>query len=159
MTQKKPKSSLPIPETESNRFKNLLEELETAPDKFKKKFPTLSAPEQIGLLLLTTGMTRQSLLLSSPYASQLVPMFPEQEIYITIKEIGLADATGLLALMGPEQLMYFSDLEAWDKALFNSADFLTLLKSISQCGEEKFALLLEGLFAFCRHGFLRNTVW
>ena len=143
MKQKKPDSSLPIAETEPNRFKDLLDELETAPDKLKKRFPTLSTPEQLGLLLLTTGMTRQSLLLSSPYAKQLVPMFPEQEIYITIKEIGLADATGLLALMGPEQLMYYNDLEAWEKNLFHGADFLELLKSISQCGEDKFALLLE----------------
>jgi len=137
MKKNSPDSSIKIFDGDKERLRDLLSRLAIEPDKLLEIFPTLSRSEQLGLLLLTSGLARKKLILSSPYAKQLVTMLPEQEIYISLKEIGFADAIPLFALMSPEQLQYVNDLEIWEKDTFKAPHSLQLFNIILQSGEEQ----------------------
>ncbi len=143
MKKDNPESSIKIFDGDKERLRDILGRLEIEPDKLIKIFPTLSFSEQLGLLLLTSGLARKKLILSSPYAKQLTQMLPEQEIYISLKEVGFADALPIFSLLSPEQIQYLNDLEVWEKDDFNAPHSLELFKIILQCGEEKSAEWLK----------------
>jgi hypothetical protein len=124
-------------------LREMLRWVEEEPRRILDAFPGLPFAEQLGILLLSPGQLRQDLLLSSPLARELVPMLPEQEAYLTLKEIGLEDALPMLSLMTREQLHYVNDLEAWHKESFEAPGFLKILKMIHQCGEDKLADWLD----------------
>jgi len=109
--------------------------IETEPEKLVELFPSLAPDEQLGLLLFSPGELRQELLRTTPIAEQLVSLLPVQEAHLTLREIGLPDATFFLSLLTREQLQYVSDLETWKKDLFNPPDFVKYLEIIKQCGE------------------------
>jgi hypothetical protein len=143
MEPDKPKVPGPLPVHSTQTLRETLRWVEEEPDKVREVFPGLSFAEQMSVLLLASGQLRQNLLLSSPYADKLVPMLPEQEIYLTLKEIGLEDALPMISLMNREQLQYVNDLEAWNREHFETDPFLKLLKIILQCGEDKLVEWLE----------------
>ncbi|MGW8322295.1 MAG: DUF6178 family protein, partial [Thermodesulfobacteriota bacterium] len=124
-------------------LREILRWVEEEPGRILEAFPGLPFAEQLGVLLLTPGQFRQDLLLSSPLAGELVPMLPEQEVYLTLKEIGLEDALPMLSLMTREQLHYVNDLEAWHKESFQAPAFLKFVRMIHQCGEDKLADWLD----------------
>jgi hypothetical protein len=66
-------------------------------------------------------------------------MLPEQEVYLTLKEVGFEDALPLLSLMSREQLHYVNDMEAWNKERFEAPSFLKLIQMIHRCGEDRLA--------------------
>jgi len=121
----------------------MLSWVEEEPGRILEAFPDLPFAEQLGVLLVTPGQLRQDLLLSSPFARELVPMLPDQEAYLTLKEIGLEDALPMLSLMTCEQLHYVNDLEAWHKESFEAPALLKVVKMILQCGEDKLADWLD----------------
>lgn len=137
------------PEGEDKRpgpsLRDLLRGLEEDPGEILKTFPHLPFADQLSVLLLTSGALRQDLLLSSPLAGKLVSSLPDQEVYLTVKEIGFEDALPMLSLMSREQLRYLNDLEAWDKARFEAPAFLKLIRLIHQCGEDKLAAWLSAV--------------
>ncbi len=138
-------SQIKAPQSSRRRLRELHQWLESRPDKLLEAFPSLSFAEQLSILLLSSGQLRQALILASPFSAKLVAMLPEQEVYLTLKEIGLEDATPLLSLMNRVQIQYVNDLETWRKERFQPPDLLKLLKIVHQCGEDKFAEWLETL--------------
>jgi hypothetical protein len=143
MEPEQPKAADKLPAHSRERLREILRWAEAKPQKVLEVFPNLSFAEQLSVLLLTSGQLRQDLILSSRFAPTLVPMLPEQEVYLTLKEIGLEDAVPMLSLMTQEQLRYVHDLEAWNKEHFEAKGFLKLLLIIRQCGEDKLADLLN----------------
>ena len=145
MESEKPKAPGGPPQPSGQTLRDLQRWVEEEPDKAIEIFPHLSLEEQLRVLMLTSGPLRQDLILSSPSPGRLVSMLPEQEVYLTLKEIGLEDALPILALMNREQLRYVNDLEAWQGDRFEARDFLNLLKMLHQCGEDKLAEWLTGV--------------
>jgi len=64
---------------------------------------------------LSDAPARQRLdaLLSSPDAPALVRVVPAQDLYLLVREVGLADAAELVGMCSGEQLQAFVDLDAW----------------------------------------------
>ena len=143
METDKPKVSEEKAQGTGKALREMLRWVEEEPGRLLEAFPGLPLAEQLSVLLLAPGRLKQDLLLSSPLAARLVPMLPEQEIYLTLKEIGLEDALPILSLMSREQLHYLSDLEAWQKERFEAPEFLKIIKMIHQCGEDKLAEWLD----------------
>jgi hypothetical protein len=143
MEPEKPKAPGALLADSRQTLREVLRWVEEEPAKVFEVFPGLSLAEQLSVLLLTSGPLRQDLILSSPLAGKLVPMLPEQEVYLTVKETGLEDALPVLALMSREQLRYVSDLEVWSQDRFEAKPFLGFVKIIRQCGEGKMAEWLD----------------
>jgi hypothetical protein len=57
---------------------------------------------------------RPTALVELPDAARVIPTLPIQDLYYTIKDIGLADSHDLLALASPAQVRGFLDLDVWD---------------------------------------------
>jgi hypothetical protein len=64
-------------------------------------------------LAAARGKQRLDLLLDAPDPGALVRALPADELYFTIREIGLADAAPLVPLASLEQFRTFLDLDAW----------------------------------------------
>ncbi len=60
-----------------------------------------------------SGRERLDLILSAPNAEALVPCLPVQQLFQTVKEVGLSDSLELIHLTSPEQFQSFLDLDAW----------------------------------------------
>ena len=79
-------------------------------------------PAQLGLigaqLSAASGSRRLDLILSAPDPGALVRALPADELYFTIREIGLADAVELVQLASAEQFRTFLDLDAWRQGQF-----------------------------------------
>ncbi len=156
MKEDSPKDPGQVPGPSRQTLRDMLRGAEEEPAKVLERFPKLTLAEQIGVWLLAPGRLRQDLVLTSPLAAELVPMLPDQEVYITLKEIGLEDATPMIALMSREQLHYLNDLEAWEKERFEVRSFLKLLRIIHHCGEDKLAQWLNDVDPELLVLFLKN---
>lgn len=68
-------------------------------------------------LLARAGSPRRRYdeLVSSDRAAALVPRLPALELFWLLREVGLRDATDLVALASPEQIQTFLDLDVWDR--------------------------------------------
>ena len=143
MGTEKPKASDGKAERLGRTLHEMLRRVQEEPERLLEAFPGLPLAEQLSVLLLAPARLRQDLILSSPRAARLVPMLPEQEVYLTLKEVGFEDALPILSLMSREQIHYLSDLEAWHKERFKAPDFLKIIKMIHQCGEDKLAEWLD----------------
>ncbi len=143
MEPEKPKAPVGGADRPAASLRELLRWAAEEPDRLLAAFPGLPFSEQTSLLLLTSGPLRQDLLLSSPLAAQLVSRLPDQEVYLTLKEIGFEDALPMLSLLTGEQLHYVNDLESWNKERFEAGAFLKLVGMIHQCGEDKLARWLN----------------
>ena len=56
---------------------------------------------------------RLDLMISAPHAELIVPTLPAEEVYFTVKELGMNDSLELIHLAGPDQFRSFVDLDAW----------------------------------------------
>ena len=145
MEPQRPKAPDAGIERPGRTLREMLRWVEQDPDKILAAFPALPLAEQLSILLATPGQLRQDLLLTSPHAGKLIAMLPEQEVYLTVKEIGFEDALPMLSLMTRDQLQYVNDLEAWHKERFAPPSFLQVIKMLHQCGEDKLADWLNAL--------------
>ncbi len=59
------------------------------------------------------GKRRLDLVLDAPDPGALVRALPADELYFTIRDVGLADAVELVQLASPAQFRTFLDLDAW----------------------------------------------
>ena len=68
-------------------------------------------------------------LLESSQARALVRSLPAEDLYFTIQEVGLEDATELVQLVSPEQFRTFVDLGAWKRDELNKHTALAWLRA------------------------------
>jgi hypothetical protein len=64
-------------------------------------------------LAAATGRRRLDVILGARDPAALVRALPADELYFTIRDIGLGDAAVLAQLASAEQFKTFLDLEAW----------------------------------------------
>lgn len=85
-----------------------------------------SVPDVEGLVQSTVHALhrRPDAVFELDHPEQVVPLLPAQELLYAIEEIGLRDATDLLALCTPEQVQSFLDLSVWhaDRVDLEEAD-------------------------------------
>jgi len=105
----------------------------------KEQFAVLSVPQQIGQLARVDAKTRQDLLLSSRDSLELVRVLSPEMLFYTVKEIGLTDAVGLLALASPEQVRDMMDLDCWRKDQLDDQRMITWLLLLDEAGSGKLA--------------------
>ncbi len=84
-------------------------------------------------------------LIESAEARTLVRSMPAEELYTTIQEVGLADATELVQLASPAQFRAFVDLGAWKRDRLEPHAVLTWLRAARGDEPEEFLRKLHGL--------------
>lgn len=72
---------------------------------------------------------RLDALVESPEAGALVRSLPAEDLYLTIQEVGLADATELVQLASPAQFRTFVDLAGWKRDRLEPHTVLTWLRA------------------------------
>jgi len=66
-------------------------------------------------LMALPAKQRMDAIIARPDAAAVVAAMPEQDFYLTVKEIGAEDALPLLALASVDQITHVFDLEMWRK--------------------------------------------
>ncbi len=66
-------------------------------------------------LMALPAKQRMEAIIARPDAEAVVAAMPEQDFYLTVKEIGAEDALPLLALASVDQIVHVFDLEMWRK--------------------------------------------
>lgn len=88
---------------------------------------------------------RMDALVEAPNARALVRSLPAEDLYITIQEVGLADATELVQLASPTQFRTFVDLAGWKRDRVDPHTVLTWLRAARGDEPEEFLRKLHGV--------------
>ena len=91
--------------------------------------PAQLQPLRAQLAAAATGQRRLDLILDAPNPGALVRALPADELYFTIREIGLADSVELVQLASAEQFRIFIDLDAWRQGSFEPRRALPWLRA------------------------------
>ncbi|HXV77418.1 MAG TPA: DUF6178 family protein, partial [Candidatus Polarisedimenticolaceae bacterium] len=84
-----------------------------APERLAQRVSRLTIREQAELALRLPAAQRIELMLHAPKPMRLVRSLPDADLYLTVREVGPADAGSVLALASAAQLQHLIDLEAW----------------------------------------------
>jgi hypothetical protein len=80
-------------------------------------------------LAAATGRRRLDLILDAPNPLALVRSLPADELYLVIRDVGLADAAPLVQLASAEQFKVFLDLDAWRRDTLDPARAMVWLRA------------------------------
>jgi hypothetical protein len=92
----------------------------TAPERLTERLRGWSVRELAELALRLPAAARLELMLHAPKPMRLVRALPDSELYLTVRELGPADALPLLSLASAEQLEHLLDLECWRRDRFDA---------------------------------------
>ncbi len=95
----------------------------------------LTIREQAELALKLPAARRLELLLRSPKPMRLVRALPDADLYLTVREVGPADAMPLISLASAAQLMHLIDLESWRSDRFDAERCGAWVALILEAGE------------------------
>ncbi len=112
-TAEPPASPLPADPRITEIARRIDRLLDEDPRRAAEAFDALTLDEQLQVLLQEKAMGRLELITLSRRARELVQALPPGELYLTVKEIGEADALPLLGLISPRQMQFFLDVEGW----------------------------------------------
>jgi hypothetical protein len=88
---------------------------------------------------------RLEAIIESPDADALVRSLPAEDLYFTMMEVGLADATELVRLAAPSQFRAFVDLGGWRKDRILPHEVLTWLRAAREDEPEPFLQKLHAV--------------
>jgi len=91
------------------------------------------------------GVRRMDALLEAPDPEAAVAALSVPDFYFLVKEVGLADATDLVALATPQQLRGCLDVEIWDRDRVQLDAAGPWLQTLVEVGPEKLAEVWGGL--------------
>ncbi len=97
-------------------------------EKRGKMEPGALAAARAGLAR-ATGKRRLDLILDAPDPQALVRALPADELYLTVREVGLGDAAELIQLASAEQFRTFLDLDTWKDGALVAARALPWLRA------------------------------
>jgi hypothetical protein len=83
--------------------------------------------------------------LSRPDAAHVVKTASFEEVFFTIKHVGLADALDLLPLLSGKQVRGFIDLDCWRKDTFVRKPFMEWVAAFIQAGPEETMKAISGI--------------
>ncbi|MBS3919594.1 MAG: hypothetical protein KG012_12005 [Deltaproteobacteria bacterium] len=113
------------------------------PKEARKLFQSLSLQNQLELVLRSRGKERLHTLFLSEHPEELVQSLPEQEIFLTVKEIGEKDCLDLISLTTPEQFQYLLDLEFWKRDQIDPEKVLHWIETLLESGDKKVAQFIR----------------
>ncbi len=103
----------------------------------QKIFQSLSPQQQLEYVLHRRGKERVQMIFLSDHPEFLVQSLPEQEVFLTVKEVGEKDCLELIALTTPEQFQYLLDLEFWKRDQIDPEKVLHWIEILLESGEKK----------------------
>ncbi len=131
------------------------------PKEAQKIFQTLPVQKQLEMVLESHGKERLRTLFLSEHPEALVPSIPEQEFFLTVKEVGERDCLELIALSTPEQFQYILDLELWKKDQLDPEKVLLWMELLLESGGKKVVQFIQSsdpeFIALVLKKFLRVT--
>src|SRR5678810_1271607 len=83
--------------------------------------------------------------LTRPDAAHVVRNASFEEVFFTIKHIGLADSLDLLALVSGKHVRGFIDLDCWRKDTFVRRPFMEWIAAFIQAGPEETMKAISGI--------------
>src|SRR5947199_8566788 len=83
--------------------------------------------------------------LARPDAAQTVKAASFEEIFFTVKSVGLADSLDLLPLVSGRQVRGFIDLDCWRKDTFVRKPFMEWIAVFIQSGAEETMKAIAGI--------------
>jgi len=107
------------------------------PQEAQKVFQSLPHQNQLELVLRSRGKERLHALFLSEHPDELVPSLSEQEVFLTIKEVGEKDCLELISLTTPEQFQYLLDIEFWKRDQLDPEKVLHWMEILLESGEKK----------------------
>jgi hypothetical protein len=107
-----------------------------APDKIRDHLEKLPLARQAEIAAQLPARERLELLLHAPLPMRLVRTLPDGDLYLTIREVGPADALPLLALASAPQLLHLIDLESWRRDQFDPERSGAWIAMLLEAGEE-----------------------
>src|SRR5437763_17056508 len=96
--------------------------------------------------------------LARPDAAQAVKAASFEEIFFTVKHVGLADSLDLLPLVSGKQVRGFIDLDCWRKDTFVRKPFMEWVAAFIQAGPEETVRALSGTDELVTALFLKDVV-
>jgi hypothetical protein len=125
----------PHSEATEARLQELADLARSAPDEIGRHLEGLSLRDQAELALRLPPRERLEVLLHSPKPMRLVRTLPHVEFYLTVREVGPADALPLVAMASAPQLVHLLDLESWRGDVFDSKRSGAWLALLLESGE------------------------
>lgn len=95
----------------------------------KKQGQAIQRSELRRALSQLTPKQRIDALIDQPDAKAAIRGVPAEDLYLTIADVGLHDATEIVQLASPQQFRTFVDLAAWKKDRIDSHQVLTWLRA------------------------------
>jgi hypothetical protein len=96
--------------------------------------------------------------LTRPDAAHVVKHASFEEVFFTVKHIGLADAMDLLSLVSGKQIRGFIDLDCWRKDQFVSKPFMEWVAAFIQAGAEETMKAISGIDETVTALFLKDLI-
>ena len=93
-----------------------------------------------------------------PNASELVRASSFEQIFFTIKTLGLGDSIGLLSHVTPDHVAGFLDLDCWRKDVFVPRPFMEWIAAFAEVGPEATVQALSAVDEFVIAVFLKDLV-
>ena len=131
------------------------------PKEAQKLFQSLPVQNQLELVLRSRGKERLATLFLSEHPEELIQSLPEQEIFLTVKEVGEKDCLDLISFTSPEQFQYLLDIEFWKRDQIDPEKVLHWMEILLESGEKKVVQFIQStdpaLTALVLKKFLRVT--
>jgi len=108
-------------------------------------FQALSLNEKNRYLKTVSAKEKMDLIQADPDAKRLTASLEPQGFFWLMKEIGEADALGLLQLASAEQCIFILDMELWEGFVFSEEKACHWLTYFVECGEPRIHELLKHL--------------
>jgi hypothetical protein len=107
------------------------------PKEAKAVFQSLTPQHQLERVLRSRGKERLHTIFLSEHPESLIQSLPEQEIFLTVKEVDERDCLDLISLTTPEQFQYLLDLELWKRDQIDPEKILHWIEILLESGEKK----------------------
>src|SRR5215472_4267445 len=112
----------------------------------------------IGSALRVENKEQLDEFLSRPDATHVVRNASFEEVFFTIKHVGLADSLDLLPLLSGKQVRGFIDLDCWRKDTFVRKPFMEWIAAFIQTGPEETVRALSGIDETVIALFLKDVI-
>src|SRR5215813_11209402 len=112
----------------------------------------------IGSALRVENKEQLDEFLSRPDAAHVVRNASFEEVFFTIKHVGLADSLDLLPLLTGKQIRGFIDLDCWRKDTFVRKPFMEWIAAFIQAGPEETMKAISGIDDTVTALFLKDLV-
>src|SRR5215813_2548745 len=96
--------------------------------------------------------------LARPDAAHVVKTASFEEVFFTVKHVGLADSLDLLPFISGKQVRGFIDLDCWRKDAFVRKPFMEWIAAFIQAGAEETMKAISGVDDYVTALFLKDLI-